>query len=83
MTHRNNFDFLRFLFAFAVVVGHTIGLALDKLKWLEPFVDNAVAVQGFFIISGYLVTNSWLRIPPPASLKNTSENERGGYYLAI
>lgn len=62
MTKNNNFDFLRFFFAFIVVVGHTVILSNSKeLSCLLPFFDTHIAVTGFFVISGLLIANSYLR----------------------
>jgi peptidoglycan/LPS O-acetylase OafA/YrhL len=52
----NNFDFLRFLLATIVVFSHSyflLGLSGAHL--------GAIAVLGFFGLSGFLVTPSWLR----------------------
>lgn len=59
---KNNYDFLRFLFAFIVVVKHSTFLSgANTLNVIEPFFDTYVAVTGFFIISGLLITNSFIR----------------------
>jgi peptidoglycan/LPS O-acetylase OafA/YrhL len=64
--HRfNNFDFLRFALAGAVVLSHSFALLGKR----EPFssVSNEqidlgkFAVDSFFVISGFLITQSWLR----------------------
>jgi peptidoglycan/LPS O-acetylase OafA/YrhL len=59
----NNFDILRFIFAFAVLFGHSFpisGNGSDPLSML--LLPNtwigAIAVDGFFAISGFLVTSS-------------------------
>lgn len=55
-TRGNNFDFLRFLLATLVVFSHSyflLGLSSARL--------GAIAVLGFFGLSGFLVTQSWLR----------------------
>lgn len=66
MTHgpRNNFDALRLLGAFLVLVSHQFALSG---RW-EPRVvgDHSFGNLGvliFFSISGYLVTSSWLKDP--------------------
>lgn len=63
----NNFDFLRFFFAVAVILSHSYALLWGG-KY-EPFMRitggqvnlGQLAVDSFFIISGFLVTHSWLR----------------------
>jgi peptidoglycan/LPS O-acetylase OafA/YrhL len=59
--HRNNFDALRLLGALLVLVNHSM-----ELTGHRPFLfaGNAISTLGvklFFVISGYLVTTSWLR----------------------
>lgn len=64
----NNFDFLRFLFALLVLYSHCFYLS----GWSGPKIDlgavtqnqiylGALGVDGFFAISGFLITMSWLR----------------------
>jgi peptidoglycan/LPS O-acetylase OafA/YrhL len=58
---RNNFDFLRFGLAAAVLWTHSYSLAgvADPLARLSPQLDvGRLAVDGFFVISGFLVTQS-------------------------
>ena len=65
---KNNFDLLRLLLAFQVVVIHLLVFngASDSVwrQWvLNPTNGSpvAVAVQCFFVISGFLIYSSWLR----------------------
>jgi len=56
---QNNFDLLRLLFSFGVVYAHCLVLSGTQERML-PFnysVDSAV--QGFFLISGYLIFSSY------------------------
>jgi len=61
----NNFDFLRFLAAFFVIVSHSYTLSqgrnmrdpLVSYSGLMSFGDLGIAI--FFIISGYLILKSW------------------------
>lgn len=59
----NNFDFLRFLAALLVVTSHSFWLHGGPYPELALFGDTAIgtlAVYMFFIISGYLISASWL-----------------------
>lgn len=66
-SHRNNFDFLRLVFATFVVTGHSYflsGLPEHDTLWQfshgqEKF--SKFGLWGFFSISGYLIVNSLLR----------------------
>jgi peptidoglycan/LPS O-acetylase OafA/YrhL len=66
VTRHNNFDALRLLAATAVIFSHAIFLATGRLD-IEPLMvltggQTSLGVVGvfvFFVISGYLVTQSW------------------------
>src|SRR5437868_14731690 len=68
----NNFDALRLIAALSVVFSHSFLIA-DGSEANEPFVWltgnqcilGLVGVLVFFVISGYLVTESWCRSPLP------------------
>lgn len=63
INRENNFDFLRFVFALIVVCEHCIVLVDNNLLaekgWTYVF-DTYIAICGFFVISGFLVTKSLL-----------------------
>ncbi|MEO7911592.1 MAG: acyltransferase [Roseiflexaceae bacterium] len=65
----NNFDALRFFLATLVVFSHSFALTnvagFEPLNWLtsETTYLGEQAVNAFFIISGYLITASWMRSP--------------------
>lgn len=64
---RNNFDFIRFTLAVAVILSHSFALVEGRLH--EPLVHltrnqlslGDLAVDWFFVISGFLIVHSWLR----------------------
>lgn len=65
-TRANNFTLLRFVFAFAVLIGHSFpitGNGSDPISmFFLPYTwIGQIAVSGFFAISGYLVTASIVR----------------------
>src|SRR5438046_38564 len=70
---RNNFDALRLIAALSVVFSHSFLIA-EGSEANEPFIWltgnqcilGLVGVFVFFVISGYLVTESWCRSPLPA-----------------
>ncbi|WP_407291201.1 acyltransferase family protein [Stutzerimonas zhaodongensis] len=61
----NNFDFLRFFAASAVVIGHCYWLSglghVEPVRLFTGSVDTAdIAVHLFFVMSGYLIAASWI-----------------------
>lgn len=62
MQRDNCFDFLRFIFAFNVVLGHLTVIALfPSLNQYQYFFDTSLSVTGFFVISGFLIAQSYER----------------------
>ena len=66
----NNLDFLRFFFASMVIVAHSYSFLYNgMLIGYDPLVRfsngqvglGSLAVNSFFLISGFLITSSWLR----------------------
>jgi peptidoglycan/LPS O-acetylase OafA/YrhL len=76
MTNRtNNFDTLRLIAALTVVVAHSIPLTYGptSLDLLWPLSHRQatfgyIAIQIFFVISGYLITGSYLHTNNPSDL---------------
>jgi len=57
---KNNFDFLRFLLAFIVVIGHIIVITgIEEFQSYKYFFNTYISVTGFFCISGFLITKSF------------------------
>lgn len=65
----NNFDFLRFFFASLVIFAHSYAVLYNGSELgYDPFVRysrsqiglGGMAVNGFFLISGFLITRSWI-----------------------
>ncbi|MBD8620608.1 acyltransferase [Sphingomonas sp. CFBP 13728] len=64
----NNIAELRLLFAASVVLSHAATLLGDEgYRLLRTVLNSEAAVQGFFILSGYLVCGSYARIQHPAA----------------
>jgi peptidoglycan/LPS O-acetylase OafA/YrhL len=59
----NNFDLTRLLLAALVVFEHAylVGLQPLRTSFLGVPIDAHIAVQGFFVVSGYLIFQSWER----------------------
>ena len=64
----NNFNFLRLIFAACVLFSHSF--ALTGRGHLEPSIRlfgtlslGALAVDGFFLLSGFLIVRSWTQAP--------------------
>ena len=59
---KNNFDLLRFLFAGVVCIFHAYALYGEKLPgWFAAVLSPKMAVEGFFVVSGFLVFMSYER----------------------
>ena len=58
----NNFDLLRFLFAGTVCLVHTYQLSgYKELGIITTFLSSKIAVEAFFIVSGFLIFMSYER----------------------
>lgn len=61
---QNNFNFLRFFFAFIVVIGHLIEISkVSSFQKIAPYFNTYISVTSFFCISGFLITLSYLNTP--------------------
>lgn len=59
---RNNFDLLRVLFALTVCLVHAHVLSgYRELGWIQTVLSSDIAVQAFFVVSGFLIFMSYER----------------------
>jgi peptidoglycan/LPS O-acetylase OafA/YrhL len=59
---RNNFDLLRLLFAGTVCLFHASRLSGERdLRWISSVLSSEVAVEAFFVVSGFLILMSYER----------------------
>lgn len=64
----NNFDLLRHIAASLVLWSHSFSLSASSRDPLAgTFIDGALGVNIFFVISGYLISESWFRRNDPAA----------------
>jgi peptidoglycan/LPS O-acetylase OafA/YrhL len=64
MNNNNCFDFLRFFFAFDILLAHLWELSeSSSLFFLSRITDSSIAIKGFFVISGFLVAKSYTNTP--------------------
>jgi peptidoglycan/LPS O-acetylase OafA/YrhL len=63
-TRRNNFDFLRFALAACVILAHAKfsreGISHADTNSVSFLGGGRMALNGFFVISGFLIANSWM-----------------------
>lgn len=58
----NNFDLVRLVLALIVVLDHCYGATASRtLEWLPYVFSSQMAVEGFFVISGFLIFASYER----------------------
>jgi len=57
---QNNFDLLRFTFAFVVFLVHAYALSgAEPLAVLSRYLSSEIAVKSFFVVSGFLIFMSY------------------------
>lgn len=62
--NKNCFDFLRIFFCANIVLSHLAELSQSKsLAFILDYVNALLGVQGFFVISGFLVAKSYSNTP--------------------
>lgn len=81
----NNFDLIRSIFAIVVVIAHIAAFSqLEVFLRLEEIFNPKVAVDGFFIVSGFLIFMSFERSSSLASyIKKRSTRILPGYIAVI
>lgn len=58
----NNFTLLRLVFALFVYVSHVVFLpSIPEMGWLKKYTPSMLGLQGFFVVSGFLVVMSYER----------------------
>lgn len=62
----NALNFIRLVLATTVILGHSAPLGGFPHPWLETWADSAV--DGFFVLSGFLIAGSRMRLGLPAFL---------------
>ncbi|MGO8672435.1 MAG: acyltransferase family protein [Capsulimonadaceae bacterium] len=86
----NNFDFLRLFFATMVIFAHSYILSTGT-NLVEPFFrlthhqeeGGGIAVDCFFMISGFLVSQSWMRSDMLAYFKKRALRIFPGFVVAL
>lgn len=64
MNNKNCFDFLRIFFCANILFSHLAELSQSKsLAFIFSYVNASLGVQGFFVISGFLVAKSYTNTP--------------------
>ena len=80
---RNSLNALRLLFALLVIVGHAGRIGFGVGGFGKPgfsvlrFAPSEVAVDGFFVISGYLICRSRVKPGPPGAGRTCSSGSFG------
>ena len=85
MQRENNFDLLRLVLAWIVVLVHAADLSLaPPLAFLGRWINPQVPVQGFFAISGCLIVASWDRSSSLSGyFRRRAQRILPGYWLAL
>lgn len=83
--NENNFDALRLFLALIVVFAHAGALTKQSaFDWFVFIFDSGFAVKGFFVISGYLVMNSYISSKSiPLFIEKRVRRIYPGYLFAI
>jgi peptidoglycan/LPS O-acetylase OafA/YrhL len=81
----NNFDAVRLFLALIVVFSHVGALTKQTaFNWFVLVFDSGFAVKGFFVISGYLVMNSYISSKSiPIFIEKRVRRIYPGYLFAI
>jgi peptidoglycan/LPS O-acetylase OafA/YrhL len=81
---QNNFDLLRFLFAFVVFLVHSHVLSgQESLSFLSRLLSTDIAVKSFFVVSGFLIFMSYENSSSAKSYFNKRVRRIYPAYLSI
>lgn len=79
--HDNALNFLRLILAATVILGHSAPLGGFPYDWLEAVADSAV--DGFFVLSGFLIAGSRMRLGLLAYLWRRLLRIMPGFWVCI
>ncbi len=79
--HDNALNFLRLILATTVILGHSVPLGGFPYPWLETWADSAV--DGFFVLSGFLIAGSRMRLGLLAFLWRRVLRIMPGFWVCI
>jgi len=82
--HKNNFDLLRLVLAFGVCLAHLANVSgVDVFSPLEHYFNSGLAVDCFFVVSGFLIFRSYYRSSSLSSYFNKRLRRIYPAYLTV
>jgi len=84
ISHKNNFDLLRLVLAFSVCFAHLATVsAIQDFSPLEHYFNSGLAVDCFFVVSGFLIFRSYSRSSSLSSYLNKRFRRIYPAYLTV